>query len=173
MKRLAIAIMAMSGLLATATAAKADQLRALLTGYEETPSAVSTTGRGEFSAIIADDGQSIRYRETFSRLQGKITQSHIHVGQLSIGGSVVIFLCQTDTNKDPTGLAPQCPQQGTVTGRVTAANVIAGSIPTQQLNAGDFAAVVTAIRAGAAYANVHSVLSPGGEIRGQIRTVGK
>jgi CHRD domain-containing protein len=173
MKRLAIAIMAMSGLLATATAAKADQLRALLTGYEETPSAVSTTGRGEFSAIIADDGQSIRYRETFSRLQGKITQSHIHVGQLSIGGSVVIFLCQTDTNKDPTGLAPQCPQEGTVTGVITAANVIAGSQAPQQLAAGDLAAVVTAIRAGTTYANVHTDLSPGGEIRGQIRTVGK
>src|SRR4029453_8187417 len=68
MKRLAIAIIAMTGLLATATAAKSEQIRAVLTGYEETPSAVSTTGRGEFSAIIADDGQSIRYRETFSRL---------------------------------------------------------------------------------------------------------
>ena len=173
MKRLAIAIMAMSGLLATATAAKADQLRALLTGYEETPSAVSTTGRGEFAAVISDDGETIRYRETFSRLQGKITQSHIHVGQLSIGGSVVIFLCQTDTNKDPTGLAPQCPQEGTVTGVITAANVIAGSQAPQQLAAGDLAAVVTAIRAGATYANVHTDVSPGGEIRGQIRTVGK
>jgi hypothetical protein len=44
---------------------------------------------------------------------------------------------------------------------------------TQQLNAGDLAAVITAIRAGAAYANVHTTLSPGGEIRGQIRTTGK
>jgi hypothetical protein len=173
MKRLQILIMVMAGLLATATVAKADQLRALLTGYEETPAAVSTTGRGEFVATIDPDGDAIHYRETFSGLQGTVTQSHIHVGQLSIGGSVVIFLCQTAANPEPTGLAPQCPQQGTVTGRVTAANVIAGSIPTQQLNAGDFAAVVTAIRAGAAYANVHSVVSPGGEIRGQIRTVGK
>jgi CHRD domain len=173
MKRLSMFIIAMAGLLATATSAKSEQIRAVLTGYEETPSAVSTTGRGEFSAIIADDGQSIRYRETFSRLQGKITQSHIHVGQLSIGGSVVIFLCQTDTNKDPTGLAPQCPQEGTVTGVITSANVIAGSQTPQQLAAGDLAAIITAIHAGATYANVHTDLSPGGEIRGQIRVVGK
>jgi CHRD domain len=171
--RLRVLIAVMGGVLATATAAKADQLRAILTGYEETPSAVSTTGRGEFVAVISDDGETIRYRETFSRLQGTVTQSHIHVGQLSIGGSVVIFLCQTASNPDPTGLAPQCPQEGTVTGVITAANVIAGSQAPQQLAAGDLAAVVTAIRAGATYANVHTNLSPGGEIRGQIRTVGK
>ncbi len=171
MKRLQILIMV--GLLATATVAKADQIRALLTGYEETPAAVSTAARGVFIATIDPNGDAINYRLTFNALQAAVTQSHIHVGQLSITGSIVIFLCQTATNPDPTGLAPGCPQQGTVTGRVTAANVIAGSIPTQQLSAGDFAAVVTAIRAGAAYANVHSVLSPGGEIRGQIRTVGK
>jgi hypothetical protein len=60
-----------------------------------------------------------------------------------------------------------------VTGRITAANVIAGATAPQQLAAGDLAAVITAIRAGATYANVHTNLSPGGEIRGQIRTVGK
>src|SRR5262245_24094631 len=168
MKRLSIFIAVMAGLLATASMAKADQLRALLTGYEETPAAVSTTARGVFSAIISDDGQTIRYRETYNGLQGKVTQSHIHVGQLSITGSVVIFLCQTDSNKDPTGLAPQCPQEGTVEGTITSANVVGGNPPnTQQLAAGDLAAVVTAIRAGATYANVHTDLSPGGEIRGQ------
>jgi CHRD domain len=173
MKRVSIFIAVMTGLLVTVTAAKADQLRAILTGYEETPSAVSTTGRGEFNAIIADDGQSIRYRESFRGLQGTVTQSHIHVGQLSIGGSVVIFLCQTSTNPDPTGLAPECPQEGTVEGRITAANVIAGSQAPQQLQAGDLAAIITAIHAGVTYANVHTNLSPGGEIRGQIRVVGK
>jgi len=90
-----------------------------------------------------------------------------------VNGSIVIFLCQTATNPDPTGLAPQCPQEGIVTGTITAANVIAGATATQQLAAGDFAAVVTAIHAGFAYANVHTQLSPGGEIRGQIRTVAK
>ena len=172
MKRLGILIIFMAGFLATATVARAEQLGALLTGYEESPS-VSTTASGEFRATISADGEVIQYTETYSGLQGTVTQSHIHVGQLGVNGSIVIFLCQTSANPDPTGLAPQCPQEGTVTGEITAANVIAGSMAPQQLAAGDLAAVVTAIRAGAAYANVHTNLSPGGEIRGQIRYVAK
>src|SRR5438132_8027494 len=173
MKGLRVFVPVMAGILVTATAAKADQVRALRTGYQETPAAVSTTGRGVFVATIDPDGDAIHYRETFSGLQAPVTQSHIHVGQLSITGSVVIFLCQTATNPDPTGLAPQCPQEGTVSGTIRAANVIAGATASQQLAAGDLAAVITAIRAGAAYANVHPQVSPGGEIRGQIRTIAK
>jgi CHRD domain len=56
-----------------------------------------------------------------------------------------------------------------VTGTITTANVIAGATATQQLVAGDLAAVIAAIRSGAAYANVHTTPSPGGEIRGQIK----
>ena len=78
-----------------------------------------------------------------------------------------IFLCQTVANPDPTGRAPQCPQ--VVTGTITATNVSAGATGTQQPSVGDLAAVITAIHAGFAYANVHTNLSPGGEIRGQIR----
>ena len=158
-------------LLATATVAKAEEIGALLTGYEESPS-VSTTARGEFTATI-EGAKVIEYRETYSGLQAPVTQSHIHVGQLGVNGSIVIFLCQTAANPDPTGLAPQCPQQGTVHGTITTANVIAGSTASQQLAAGDLSAVITAIQAGAAYANVHTTVSPGGEIRGQIRTIAK
>ena len=170
--RFRVLMAAMGSLLTIATVAEAEQIGALLTGYEESPS-VSTTGRGEFTATIAPDGDVILYTETFSGLQGTVTQSHIHVGQLGVNGSIVIFLCQTAANPDPTGLAPQCPQEGTVSGTITAANVIAGSTATQQLVAGDLAAVITAIRAGAAYANVHTNPSPGGEIRGQLRTIAK
>src|SRR5262249_46688142 len=114
MKQLQIPVMVMAGLFATATVAKAEQISALLTGYEETPAAVSTTGRGEFTATVAPDGEVINYTETYSGLQAPVTVSHIHVGQLGITGSVVIFLCQTAGSPDPTGLAPQCPQEGTV-----------------------------------------------------------
>ena len=162
----------LGGLLATAPLATADQIGALLTGYEESPS-VSTTGTGEFTATIAPDGEVIQYTETFSGLQGTVAQSHIHVGQLGVNGSIVIFLCQTAANPDPTGLAPVCPQQGTVSGTITTANVIAGATASQQLAAGDLSAVLAAIRAGAAYANVHTTPSPGGEIRGQIHTIAK
>jgi CHRD domain len=170
--RCRVLLAAMGSLLASATMAKADQIGALLTGYEESPS-VSTTASGEFTATVAPDGETIDYTETYSGLQGTVTQSHIHVGQLGVNGSIVIFLCQTADNPDPTGLAPECPQEGTVSGTITTANVIAGSDASQQLAAGDLAAVVTAIRAGAAYVNVHTDLSPGGEIRGQIRTIAK
>ena len=165
------ALLALGGLLATASVAKAEQIGALLTGYEESPS-VSTTASGEFTATIDPNG-AIEYSETYSGLQAPVTQSHIHVGQLGVNGSIVIFLCQTAANPDPTGLAPQCPQQGTVHGTITTANVIAGSTASQQLAAGDLSAVITAIQAGAAYANVHTTVSPGGEIRGQIRTIAK
>jgi hypothetical protein len=86
--------------------------------------------------------------------------------------SIVICLCQTTANVGLTGLSPQCPPgkatEAVVTGHITAANVIAGSITTQQLAAVvKLAEVIAAIRSGVAYANVHtSPLSPGGEIRG-------
>src|SRR5438067_1188185 len=70
MKRLRMSIAVMAGLLATANLAQAaDDISALLTGYEETPAAVSTTGRGTFRATISDDGQSINYTLTYHRLQ--------------------------------------------------------------------------------------------------------
>jgi len=170
--RYSLLIALVGSLVAIAPVATAEQLGALLTGYEESP-AVSTTGTGTFTATIDADSDTIFYSETYSGLQGTVTQSHIHVGQPGVNGSVVIFLCQTAANPDPTGLAPECPQQGTVSGTITAANVVAGATASQQLAAGDLAAVITAIRAGTAYANVHTTPSPGGEIRGQIRTIAK
>jgi len=168
MKR-SLLMTAMFAALAVPSVASAEHIQADLIGYEEVP-AVSTVASGDFNATISNDDKFIDYELTFSGLQGTVQQSHIHVAQKSVNGSIVIWLCQTAAQfLDPTGKAPTCPQQGTVTGRITAANVIAGATASQQLKAGDLADAIAAMRAGTAYTNVHTNLSPGGEIRGQIR----
>jgi hypothetical protein len=145
-------------------------IRAKLIGFQEVP-AVSTVASGDFKATIAEDDQSIEYELTYSGLQGTVQQAHIHVAQRAVNGSIVIWLCgTTGTFVGPVG-TPTCPQSGTVGPRtVTAADVVAGATASQQLAAGELNEVIRAIRAGVAYANVHTTLSPGGEIRGQIRT---
>jgi CHRD domain len=165
MNRVRVLIMVMATLLGTATLARGEQMFAPLTGLEEVP-VVSTAAVGYFIALTS--GDSIPYTLFYTQLQGTVTQAHIHVGQSGVNGGISFFLCQTATNPDPTGLSPQCPQEGTVQGTITAANVI-GPTGAQQVSAGDFASVLSAIRAGAAYANVHTNLSTGGEIRGQVK----
>ena len=59
-----------------------------------------------------------------------------------------------------------CPQSGRVSGTITSANVLASG--TQQLGAGALGDLITAMRNGVAYVNIHTSASPGGEIRGQI-----
>ena len=172
MKRLRILILVMAALSLTAASGHDDErrLRADLTGYEEVP-VVNTVASGKFRARISRDEQSIEYRLSYSGLQGTVTQAHIHIAQLSVNGSIVIWLCQTTTNPGPA--THTCnPGSDDFTGTITAEDVIAGGTTTQQLNAKDLASVIKAIRAGTAYVNVHtSPLSPGGEIRGQIEVV--
>ena len=53
-----------------------------------------------------------------------------------------------------------------MTRTVTAADFVA--LSAQNVTAGDFAGALRIIRSGDAYANVHSVKFPAGEIRGQL-----
>jgi len=150
-----------------------NRVRARLTGFQEVPS-VSTVARGQFEAQVSGGGQFIDFTLSYSGLQGTVTQAHIHVAQRSVNGGIVIWLCQTATNPGPAG-TQTCPQSGTVTGVIRAADVVATALPPaggQQIAAGELDEVLAAIRAGVAYANVHTNLSPGGEIRGQIRRRG-
>lgn len=143
------------------------ELKAKLRGFNEVP-AVSTEASGRFKGEISKDGSSMMYTLRYSGLEDNVRQAHIHFAQSDVNGGIVVFLCQTADFHDPTGLAPTCPQSGTVTGTLTAANMT-GSAAGQGIAAGEFDELVRAIRAGVAYANVHSDKFPGGEIRGQIR----
>ena len=153
-------------------------LHAELIGFQEVP-VVSTVATGEFHGVINPGDQSIDYTLTYSGLQGATTQqAHIHIGQRSVNGGIVIWFCQSAAAPAPPGIptVPQCTNgSGTFSGTITAANVVAigGANVGQQVSAGEFSKVITAIRAGKAYANVHTNLSTGGEIRGQIKVLGK
>ena len=121
---------------------------------------------GSFEATIDDAAGEIDYTLSYSGLEGDIRQAHIHFGQRSVNAGISAWLCETTFNASPSASTPTCPPSGTVTGTITALEVIG---PTGQgIAPGEFDELVAALRAGRAYANVHSSLFPGGEIRGQI-----
>jgi CHRD domain-containing protein len=144
-----------------------------LSGYNETPSTLNSTGSGEFLAKVSKDEQSIAYTLTYRNLGTAVIQAHIHFGRPGLNGGVVLFLCNTSGTPPATvPVPPQCPQSaGTVSGVLTAADVIAVAGQGIDAGAAGFAEMVKALRNGAAYANVHTTQRPGGEIRGPLGKV--
>lgn len=134
-----------------------------LSGFEEVP-ALSTAARALFGARVERD--TITYELSYRDLESDATQSHIHFGQKSVNGGIVVFLC-SNLGNGPVG-TQACPlRAGTIRGTIVAANVIG---PTGQgITAGQFDEFMRAMRSGITYANVHTTGYPGGEVRGQIR----
>jgi hypothetical protein len=138
--------------------------------------AVSTKASGSFSAMLNSAGDIVDYVLSYSGLEGTVTQAHIHFGQPSTVGGIVVWLCQTASTPAPApvtdpNITPICPTEGTVKGSITAGQVLAQTA--QGINAGEFDELVRALRAETVYANVHSTLHGPGEIRGPIRVGGK
>ena len=112
---------------------------ARLSGYNEvhfiaapTPAlrgAVSTAAGGLFTASIDTHANVIQYELSYAGLEGTVTQAHIHFGQPFTVGGIVVWLCQTASTPAPAAVAaltPTCPAPGgTVTGTITAAQVLA------------------------------------------------
>ena len=163
---------ALIGVFGTATFALAHGFRKdvkaqELSGYNETPSTLSTTGSGWFRAKIDDNAQKIEYTLHYEGLEGNVTQAHIHLGRPALTGGIMLWLCGTASNPGPAG-TPVCPAgtEGTVSGTLAAAQVVGPT--TQGVEVGAFNEAVAAIRAGATYANVHSTKYGGGEIRAPL-----
>ncbi len=140
-----------------------------LSGYQETPSTINSAASGDFKLRISRDETSINYELSYKDLPSAITQAHIHFGRPALSGGVVLFLCTTLTPPAGVPTPPTCPASpATVSGTLTAADVIASTGQSIDAGAAGFAQIVKAIRSGAAYANVHTVGHPGGEIRGAL-----
>jgi hypothetical protein len=130
---------------------------------------VSSVATGDFEATIDDEAREIHFTLSYSGLEGDVRQAHIHFGQRSVNGGISIWLCETPLfNPRPAGSpdVPDCPQEGTVDFTVGASHVVGPA--GQGIAAGEFEEIAAAIRAGRAYANVHSTKFPGGELRAQI-----
>ena len=135
-----------------------------LRGFEEVPS-IASPGGGRFEATVGEDGESVAYELSYSHLEGQVTQAHIHIAQRGVNGGIMVFLC-SNLGNGPAG-TPACPAGGgTVTGTFDASDIIGPA--SQGVAPGELFTLLRAIRAGFAYANVHTNLFPSGEIRGQV-----
>jgi hypothetical protein len=139
-------------------------LRARLISFNQVPSVLSNA-RGMFDAKINEDG-TIAYAMSYANMSSPVVQAHIHFGASKTNGGVIVFLCG--------GPKPACPASGTITGTLTAADVSVlpstngDSVIPQGIKPADLAGLLTAIRSGDTYVNVHSTTFPSGEIRGQV-----
>jgi len=134
--------------------------------------AISSAAKGTFKATLDKTTNIIGYELSYEGLESDITQSHIHFGQRSTVGGIVIWLCQTTGTPAPDAVkasTPFCPgaRSGKVMGTIAASQVLAQTA--QGIDAGQFDEILRAQRAGATYANIHTTTFGPGEIRGQIK----
>jgi hypothetical protein len=142
-----------------------------LSGAEEVPER-NCPGQGQAVFQLSKDGTELSYRLIASNINN-VVAAHIHLGPLGVNGPIVLFLFGSPP-VPPGGGA----QNGVLnTGTATAANLIG------PLTGMPMSALVTNIKEGNAYVNVHTNDGvaptntgcgdfPGGEIRGQIEVAG-
>lgn len=138
-------------------------ISARMVGLGEVPPN-SSKGLAEFHGTVSADGTMITFTLKWSGLTTLPLVSHIHFGPTKETGGIMVFLCGG-------GGKPPCTQatSGTASGTITAADIVgpaAQGIPPAPN--GHFADVIRAIRTHNAYANLHTTMFPGGEVRGEV-----
>ena len=138
---------------------------ARLRAFDEVP-ALSTPAGGFFTATINEDGTELNWELRYFNMEGNVTQAHLHFAQKGVNGGIMVFLC-SNLGNGPFG-TQVCPaDNGTVSGTIRAIDIIGGAAA-QGIAPGELFSVLRGIRGGVVYANVHTTVFPGGEIRGQL-----
>lgn len=133
----------------------ASLFQADLAGANEVP-ARATAATGKVGLYV--DGNTVSYTIEVHGITAVIG-SHIHSGAAGTNGSIRIALYpRPGTNIGPAS--------GAVDGIL-----ISGSFDAAQVTGVSYEELLGQMRAGTAYANVHTTQYPGGEIRGQVRLV--
>ncbi len=135
-----------------------------LVGAQENP-LISTEATGHFHAVVDTVAGTITWTLKYDALEGTVQQAHVHIAQRGVNGGISFFMCSNLAN--PPAGTQACPvPPAEISGVITAENII-GPVG-QGIPAAAFAEVVEHMRDGDSYANVHSSVAPGGEIRGQL-----
>jgi len=119
----------------------AEVFNATLNGANERPTPVSTTAAG--TATVTISGDSITWTVNITSAIDSVFIGHIHKGGANDAGGVIQSLSPTPTGIGFTGL------------------LASGSVVPPD-------SVLTLMRAGNAYVNIHTKAHTGGEIRGQL-----
>lgn len=166
--RMLLAGIVTTGLALAAAPALADrdkEFKARLKGINEVP-AISTRASGRFELEIDERTRQGKWKLRYEGLQGAVAQAHIHFGQGGVSGGISVFLC-SNLGNGPAGTM-SCPTSpATLEGMFVAGDVIGPGA--QGIASGEFDELIRALKQGVTYANVHSDIFPGGEIRGQIK----
>ena len=138
------------GCSSSTSASSATKFLASMSGSSEVP-AVSTSAGGAASVELS--GTSLTYSVSVTNLSGPPLFSHIHIGAPGTNGPVRFNFCGTSDT-------PAC--TATTSGVIASGTgaTLAGGITIDSL--------MSAIRAGNAYVNVHTSANPGGEVRGWL-----
>ena len=159
----------MAGAAVAGTVALADGgngIREELTGYQEDPLTLSTTGSGDFHASIQAKGDAIWYRLSYSGPRGRRSSRPTSTsGAARRAAASPSSSAPTSATGRP-ARRPARPAPATITGTIKPADVIGPAA--QGIAAGEFDELLDAIDGGVTYVNVHSAAYPGGEIRAQL-----
>ena len=140
------------------SAQKVMNFRAHLSGDQEVPLPNSSLAQGQANFQLSKDGTELSYKLIVANLED-LHMAHIHLAPAGSNGGVVVWLYPS---APPAVMLP-----GTTNGILAEGVIRAGNLRGALANK-PLSALIDAMSAGNTYVNVHTMLFPGGEIRGQI-----